>query len=409
MEEFVIGRLGHRGDGVAETPQGPVHVPFALPGERVRGRVEDGRMRGAEILAPSPDRAVPPCRHFGTCGGCAVQHASDAFVASWKADLVRTALAARGLAATIGAVVTVPSASRRRATFALRRGPRGVEAGFLARGASTLVPLAECPVLSPALFAARETAIAVCGPALGHRGKPRGGEARVLATLSESGIDLAVESASPPDREAGVRAGRAGLARLAWNGETLALVRPPAVRFGRVRVVLPPGAFLQPTAEGEAALLAAVAAIVGGRGPVADLFAGCGTFALPLAATREVHAVESAEAQVRALEAGWRGAERLRRVTTEVRDLFRRPLLQAELARFAAIVIDPPHAGAAAQAAALARARVPVIAHVSCNPATFARDARTLVDGGWRLGPVTVVDQFRWSAEVELVAGFFRD
>ncbi|MCC5983842.1 MAG: class I SAM-dependent RNA methyltransferase, partial [Rhodobacteraceae bacterium] len=196
------------------------------------------------------------------------------------------------------------------------------------------------------------------------------------------------------------------LARLAWEGEVIALAALPAQTFGRAQVVPPPGAFLQATEDGEATLLAAVRGAVGDAARVADLFAGCGTFTLPLAERAEVHAVEGDAAMLAALDAGWRRAAGLKRVRTETRDLFRRPLLADELACFDAVVIDPPRAGAAAQVAELARAQVPVIAAVSCNPVTFARDARVLVAAGYCLQTVQVVDQFRWSAHVELAARF---
>jgi 23S rRNA (uracil1939-C5)-methyltransferase len=235
---------------------------------------------------------------------------------------------------------------------------------------------------------------------------------KAVATRTEAGIDLDLRDARPLDLSgrmlAAAVAERFDLARLSWGGETLSARRPPVLRMGPVRVTPPPGAFLQATAEGEAALADAVAAILGEAGRVADLFAGIGTFALRLAASRPVHAVEGAADHAAALLAAARGTTGLRPVTAAVRDLFRRPLLPDELSGFDAAVIDPPRAGAAAQVAALARSRVGRIAHVSCNPATFAREAATLTAAGFRPGPVTVVDQFRWSAHVELVGGFTR-
>lgn len=241
-------------------------------------------------------------------------------------------------------------------------------------------------------------------------GASRKGEVTLTVTRAEGGADVAVSGAKPLD--AALRldlAGlveRAGLARLAWEGEVIALRVPPAQRFGAARVVPPPGAFLQATPEGEADLLAAVRDAVGPAHRLADLFAGCGTFALPLAERAEVHAVEGEAAMLTALDSGWRQAAGLKRVTVETRDLFRRPLLADELRGFDAVVIDPPRAGAEAQMAELARSTVPVIAAVSCNPVSFARDARLLVQGGYRLDWVQAVDQFRWSPHVELAARF---
>ncbi|HEU0221274.1 MAG TPA: class I SAM-dependent RNA methyltransferase [Paracoccaceae bacterium] len=407
MRELLIETLGHLGDGVAKLEGAAVHVPLVLPGERVRGEVVAGRIAGAEILVPSPERVLPPCEHYGICGGCALQHASEAFVAGWKADLVRRALGARGITGEVAGVVTWPPGSRRRAVMSGRRLRGGVTVGFHARGSDRLVEIAGCLVLRPEILAGREAVAALTA-----LGSSRKGEVKALVTLSEAGLDIDVREGKPLDAAMRAEAARIAeafdLARLSWEGEVVAQPRPPVIRLGGVRVVPPPGAFLQATREGEAALVGAVRGILAGAGRVADLFAGCGTFALALAAAAEVHAVEGEAPYLEALDAAWRNALGLHRITTERRDLFRRPLLGSELNRFGAVVLDPPRAGARAQAEALAASQVPVIAYVSCNPATFARDARTLVDGGYRMGPVTVVDQFRWSAQLELVAGFAR-
>jgi len=232
----------------------------------------------------------------------------------------------------------------------------------------------------------------------------------VQVTLSESGLDVAVSGGKELDSSLEItlaqEAERLDLARLAWDGEVIAMRRPPFQQFGAARVVPPPGAFLQATQDGEAVLLAAVRDITEGAKRIADLFAGCGTFALPLAEGAEVHAVEGDRTMTQALDRGWREAQGLKKVTTKARDLFRNPMLSDEFRKFDAVVIDPPRAGAEAQIGELAAARVPVIAHVSCNPVTFARDAAWLIAAGYRMGPVRVVDQFRWSAHVELVAGF---
>lgn len=407
MEELSVTALGHQGDGLAEGPGGIVRVPFALPGERVRGTVRDGRMEGAEVLAPAPERVAAPCPAFGTCGGCALQHTADGFLAGWKAEGVRRTLGQAGLSAEIAGVATSPERSRRRAVFSLLRTRRGPVAGFHARGSERVVDVAACHVLRPELLALRPALLALAALLA-----PRSGEVKAHAALTGAGIDLDLRGGKPPDgagRLALARiAGEHDLARLSVEGEPVAVRRPPALAFGRARVVPPPGGFLQPTAEGEAALLAAVRAALAGADPVADLFAGAGTFAIPLAEAAEVHAAEGDAGAVAALLAGWRGAPGLRRVGAEARDLFRRPLLPAELRRFSGAVIDPPRQGARAQVEAIAASALPRLAMVSCNPATFARDAATLVAAGFRMGPVTVVDQFRWSPHVELVAAFAR-
>jgi 23S rRNA (uracil1939-C5)-methyltransferase len=302
-------------------------------------------------------------------------------------------------------VLTSPPASRRRAVLAARRTKSAALAGFHARASDQVVEVPEChllhPDLMPALGAARDLAVT---------GASRKGALDVAATLSRAGLDIAVRGGKPLDGPLRLALAalseRHDLARLAWEDETVLTRRAPVQEFGGVPVVPPPGAFLQATAEGESALVAEVLALLDGARRVADLFAGCGTFTFPLARGAAVHAVEGAPDMVAALDHAARHAQGLRPVTHAVRDLFRQPLDAAALAGFDAAVIDPPRAGAEAQIAELARAGVPRIAHVSCNPATFARDAAHLLASGYRMGPVRVVDQFRWSAHVELVAGF---
>ncbi|WP_343116321.1 class I SAM-dependent RNA methyltransferase [Ostreiculturibacter nitratireducens] len=406
---LTIDRLGHQGDGIAHDADGvAVFVPMMLPGEVVEGEVANGRMAAPKIVTPSPDRVKAPCRHYRACGGCMLMHASDAFVADWKAEVIRLALSAQGLDAPLRPTATSPARSRRRATLSGRRLKSGALLGLHARASDTVVEITDCQLLHPALMAtlpALQEAVVLGGS--------RKGEVAFTLTLTKSGVDVAAEGGKPLDsslfQALATLAGAADLARLSWNGEPVATRRPPAQRFGEALVVPPPGAFLQATAEGEAALLSAVREAVGGASRIADLFCGCGTFALPLAEGAEVHAAEGEAAMIAALDHGWRHAPGLRRVTTETRDLFRRPLMPDELNRFDAVVIDPPRAGCEAQARELAASKVPVIAAVSCNPVTFARDARILSEGGYRLDWVLPVDQFRWSPHVELAARFSRD
>lgn len=395
-----IDRLGLHGDGIAP---GPVYVPRALPGEEVAGEIIDGRMDAPRILTPSDQRVKAPCPHYARCGGCALLHARDGFVADWKQSIVVEALRAQRLEAPLRPIATSPAASRRRATFSGRRLKKGTLVGFHTRASDTVVEVPDCRVIRPELAALRAR-LGVFVTLLGSRKA----EMSFAATVSEAGIDLDIRGGKTPDpaqRQQLVALARdLDLARLSLDGEVEITFRPPAQVFGTARVVPPPGAFLQATAEGEAALVSAVREAVGDARRILDLFAGCGTFALPLARSAELHAVEGDRAMLKALDAGWRRAEGLARVTTEARDLFRRPLLPDELARHDAVVIDPPRAGSEAQMAEIARAGVPRIAAVSCNPVTFARDARQLVDAGYRLNWVQVVDQFRWSPHVELAA-----
>ena len=401
-DTFTIARLGHRGDGIAD---GPLFAPLTLPGEKITGTPEGNRLTDIRIVTPSSDRVSPPCRHFKACGGCQLQHASDDFVARWKREVVEAALTANGLSAPFRETFTSAPLSRRRAVFSARRTKKGALAGFHARASDAIVEIPDCRLLEPALHATLPIV-----EELARLGASRRGEMSVTVTTSKSGADIAVVGGHEPDGplliELAATAQKHDLARLTWNGEVIAARKPAAQSFGKVQVVPPPGAFLQATKSGEAALRDGVMEAVKGARKIVDLFAGCGTFSLPLAETGEVHAVEGSREMMKALDHGWRHSEGLRRVTCETRDLFRRPLLAEELARYDACVIDPPRAGAEAQIAELARSGIARIAHVSCNPVTFARDAKTLAAAGYGIDWVKVVDQFRWSSHVELIASF---
>ena len=395
---ITVERLNTRAEGVAPG----LTIPRVLPGEVVD--LSEGKAR---IVTPSTDRVAAPCRHYKTCGGCALQHASDGFVAAWKQQVVETALAAQGLSAPFRPIATSPAQTRRRATFSGRRLKNGALVGFHGRASDSLTAVPDCRVVDPALLAAL--------PAmedLTATGGSRKAEVKLTATLFDQGVEIAVTGAKPLDPALQVAlpaiAARHRLARLAWDGQVIYQVEPPTLVLGAARVSPPPGVFLQATPQGQSALTEAVLQAVAGASRIADLFAGCGTFALPLATQAQVHAAEGSAPMLAALDRAWRNTPGLKQVTTETRDLFRRPLLPDELARFDAVVIDPPRAGAEAQVAELARAQIPVIAAVSCNPVTFARDARALVAAGYRLDHVQVIDQFRWSSHIELVARLSR-
>jgi 23S rRNA (uracil1939-C5)-methyltransferase len=402
---LTIERLGHRGDGIAQGPEGQVFVPQTLPGEVVEGDQAGDLLLNTRILTPSPNRIRPPCPHARTCGGCLMQHAADPFVADWKLGIVAGALAGQGLESPLRPIETSPPRSRRRATLAARRTKGGALIGFHARASETLVAIPNCQLLHPAILATFPAL-----EALVVTGGSRSAELSLTVTHSLGGPDVAVTGGKPLESEMRMALARVAeafnIARLTWDGEVVALRTMPVQRFGKALVAPPPGAFLQATAEGEAALLSAVEEAIGPARRVVDLFAGSGTFSLPLAETAEVLAVESDAAMLAALDRGWRQTQGLHRLTTETRDLFRRPLEPDEFKGFDAVVIDPPRAGAEAQTATLAHSHVPVIAAVSCNPVTFARDARILTGAGYVLDWVQVVDQFRWAAHVELVARF---
>lgn len=404
MSRHVIKRLGHKGDGIAP---GPIYAARTLPGEEIEGDLRDDRIEAPRILTPSPERVTPDCPHYETCGGCALMHADDAFVAGWKADVVRRALAAQGLDAPIKGSATSPENTRRRATLSARRGKKGGLVGFHARGSGTISRIDACRVLRPQILEALPAV-----EALVQAGASRKGELSVTVTHGPAGIDVAARDGKMPDRALSdtlaAIAGEHDLARLSWNGESVATARPPYQKFGGVRVVPPPGAFLQATEEGERALIAAVSRALGSAGRVADLFSGCGTFALPVSRRVQVHAVEGDADLLAALAAGWRHGTDHQNVSSEVRDLARRPLEPEALNGFDAVVIDPPRAGAEAQMHALAASGVPRVASISCNPVTFARDASILKRGGFEIEWIRIVDQFRWSPHVEIAACLVR-
>jgi 23S rRNA (uracil1939-C5)-methyltransferase len=403
--KVTIERLGHLGDAIAQGENGLIFVAQMLPGEEVEGELKGDKLLDARIITPSPDRVRPPCAHARSCGGCLMQHANDEFVARWKEGVVASALTGQGLEAPIRPILTSPPRSRRRATIAGRRTKGGAMLGFHVRGSDSLVAVPNCQLLHPdliAAFPALEALVIVGGS--------RKSELALTITRSLAGPDISVMGGKPLDGQLRLELARVaeahGLSRLTWEREVVALRTAPMQAMGRALVAPPPGAFLQATEHGQASLLAAVVEAVGDAKRITDLFAGSGTFALPLAERAEVHAVEGDSAMTAALDKGWRMAEGLKRVSVETRDLFRRPLEPDEFKKVQAVVIDPPRAGAEAQTKTLAVARVPVIVSISCNPVTFARDARILTDAGYRLDWVQPVDQFRWSSHVELAARF---
>jgi 23S rRNA (uracil1939-C5)-methyltransferase len=412
IERLDIARIGRRGDGIAETPAGPLYVPYTLPGETAEVDPWPGhpdRRHLVKIEAASPARIAAICPHFGTCGGCALQHWAPAPYRDWKRGLVVEALAEMGFDAAAGALVDplidAHGEGRRRAVFhAWRRGRDVLEVGFAALRAHHVVAIDHCPVLAPSLNGAIEAAWAIA-EALAAERKPLD----IQVTTTEAGLDIDVRGSGPLTASRMTELARLAqahrLARLTRHGETVAQRAQPTVTMGRASVVLPPGAFLQATAAGEAALAALVLQHCGAAKNVGDLFAGVGPFALRLAERAKVMAADNDQEAVAALQEAAK-TPRLKPITAERRDLFARPYLAKELARLDAVVFDPPRQGAQMQARELAASPVPVVVAVSCNPLTFARDAGILVDGGYRLTRVSPVDQFLYSAHVELVARF---
>lgn len=417
--ELTVEALGVRGDGVAQVGNKRYFVPLTVPGDRllVRPIEETGdgiRAEILEMLQPGPDRREPPCPNFGRCGGCTLQHLTDTAYRAYKQALLLEAVAREGIdPELIDGLVTVPPHSRRRAILVARKLAQGTVLGFHEHRGHFIVDIAECTVLTPALMAVLPPLRALLDKLL-----PAAGNARATMLSLDGGVDLLLDLPEIPDltgREALAGfAAEADLARLSitiegGTPELLAERRAATLSFAGIPVAVPPGAFLQATAEAEAALLGAVLAGVGEAKSIADLYAGCGTFSLPLAATgAAVHAVEGHAPALEALSAASRKAGPSMKLTVEKRDLAGDPLSGAELDRFEAVVFDPPRTGAKTQAAALAKSQVPIVVAVSCNPATFARDMRLLLDGGYRLERITPIDQFLWSAHLELVAVFRR-
>ncbi|HTV46379.1 MAG TPA: class I SAM-dependent RNA methyltransferase [Stellaceae bacterium] len=415
LVELTVKRIGSAGDGVADWRGTPVYLPFTVPGDRVRARL--GARRGGgregrvvELVAAGPGRATPPCRHFGSCGGCALQHLDRATYQATKLDGLYRALQRSGIDPGVVAPLRTVAPARRRARLGLARpaDPRQPgRVGFHRRRHRDLVDLDECPVLVPALF----TIIAGLRRLVPELLRP-GGTAAAILTRTDSGIDLLIEGDDQPGQDAfealGGFADHRDLARIVWrSGEDESLVverRTVRIVCTGVAVELPPGAFLQASEAAEASLVAEIVNGIGPDRPALDLYAGLGTFAFALAGQGAVHAVEGDARSAAALAAAARGVPG---VTVERRDLARAPLPPEMLAGYAAAVLDPPRAGAISQAAAFAASNLGTVAAVSCNPATFARDAAQLIAGGFRLERVVPIDQFVWSPHLELV-GLFR-
>lgn len=415
--DLLIHELGPKGDGVHRSQGGAVYVDRALPGDRIQATVrrgDDGVLRGdlLRLIKASPHRVAAPCPNYTVCGGCTLQHAKDEFYRHWKVDIVRDALRSKGLKPRVWRdPVFLPAGDRRRATFTAYKKNNIVALGHYRRRAHHVTDIASCLVADPVIMAMRERLTAWLAPIL-QDGKPAMAFIQAINGQLDIVITGPVGKTGKPDpqtREAMTRLARdSNVNRIAWrahpddSAEVIVELSPLRARFGDLDVILPPLAFLQPTQAGEDALVASVMELLPRTGKFADLFSGCGTFTGPMLARGAVDAYESVGPAVRALDKA-KGTRPLKAIR---RDLFVNPLRRDEANRYDAIVFDPPRAGAQAQVRTLASSKAPLLVGVSCNPATFARDARVLVDGGYRLDSVRVVDQFTWSHHVELVAAF---
>jgi 23S rRNA (uracil1939-C5)-methyltransferase len=410
-ERLVIDHVGHRGDGVAYAGGQTLFVPYTLGGETVEAGPVEGHPDRRQLLrveSPSAQRIAPFCRYFGACGGCAIQHWQPEAYRAWKRQIVVDTLAHAQIECQVDDLVDAHGAGRRRITAHARRGSDGeLRVGFAAANSHAIVAIEDCPILEPGLHGALDAA-----RALAEVLKPTTKPLDIQVTATSGGLDVDVRGSGPlpsamiatPSR----MAEQHRLARLTRHGELVLMRTPPVVNIGTAQVTLPPGSFLQATTAGEEALAALVVRHCKGAKYIADLFCGVGPFALRLAARARIAAFDSDAGSVAALQKAATSTSGLKPVKAEARDLFRRPLMPQELRDYDTIVFDPPRQGAQAQVQQLAKSKIPIVVAVSCNAATFARDARILIDGGYRIESVTPVDQFRHTPHVELVARFVR-
>jgi 23S rRNA (uracil1939-C5)-methyltransferase len=411
VERLVIDHVGHLGDGVAVVDGQNLYVPYTLGGETVAvGNVpgHPDRRRLLAVERASPERIAPFCQHFGVCGGCAVQHWETERYRAWKLNLVVEILAQARIDCEVHPLIDAHGHGRRRITLHARVGTHDVlKVGFAAASSHDIIPVDRCPILDPGLSGALDAAWALAEP-LTPTGKPLD----IQITATDTGLDVDVRGSGPLPAKMIATLSRVAeqhrLARLTRHGELVLMRTPPTIAIGAARVTLPPGSFLQATAAGEEALAALVIGHCNRAKHVADLFCGVGPFALRLAAKARISAFDSDAGAVAALQKAAMATSGLKPVKAEARDLFRRPLMPQELRDYDAVVFDPPRQGAQAQALQLAASKVPVVVAVSCNAATFARDARILIDGGYSIEGVTPVDQFRHTPHVEVVARFKR-
>lgn len=403
---LTIDRLGQRGEGAAQGPDGLIFIPYALAGETIVAEIDGARGTLVEVLVPSPDRIASFCRYFSRCGGCAVQTLSAESYARWKRDLVANALQRAGISFDVADLADAHGVGRRRATFHARYPQGRARTGFTQARTHDIVEIDACPVLAPSMDGALPAARALAEALSGHA-KPLD----ILVTATASGLDIDLRGHGPlneAETQSLIRTAQEhDLARLSNHGEVVVCYRVPVLAMGKAMVPPPPGVFLQATGTGEETLVARVCAHAAGANHIADLFSGIGTFALRLAAFANVDAFDLEEDALQALAKAAR-ADGLREVTAVRRDLFTRPLRPEEMERYGAVVFDPPRAGAENQAKALAASQVPVVVAVSCNPESFARDAAILCAGGYDITQVEPIDQFRHTPHVEIIACFRR-
>lgn len=410
-ERLIIDHVGHFGDGVAVSGGETLYVPYALGGETVDVLPSPGhpdRRALAHVVTTSPQRIDPFCPHFGTCGGCAIQHWQDDAYRNWKRQLVVDTLNHAGIGCEVLELIDAHGTGRRRMTLHARQSQQGIlRVGFAAAGRHEIIAIDHCPILDPAMHGAIEAANDIA-----ELLRPVSKPLDIQITAADNGLDVDVRGSGPLGTALlsalSKLAEKHNLARLTRHGELVIMRKPPVVRVGKAQVTLPAGSFMQPTAVGEETLAALAFERCKGAKHIADLFCGFGPFAFRLAEKFKVAAFDSDAAAVTALQNAVKLTQGLKPIKAEARDLFRRPLMPQELRDYDCVVFDPPRQGAQAQSQQLAASKIALAVAVSCNPATFARDARILIDGGFKIDSVTPVDQFRHTPHVELVARFRR-
>lgn len=407
--DLSIEMIGARGDGVATREGTKVFVPYSVPGDVIDASISGNRGKIDAIIKPGQTRTTPPCSHFSICGGCALQHVEESFYHDWKRHLVVDALRREEFDEDlVGPLIACAADSRRRARFAVRRTSAGLIFGFNQRGSVQIEEIESCVVLDPALQKVLPALKTVA------RATPERWRSFDMAVNHcDNGVDACLIGGDAADDLSGremqslttaLTATR--IIRLSVDDALLANIEVPRVSLGGVPVSVPPGAFLQASLEGEAALVSAVEKAITGARHVADLFSGIGTFSLPVSRSAAVDAFDADQAAISALDAATRTVPIKHPLKTHVQNLFDRPVMAKELKPFDAVIFDPPRAGAQMQAAEIAASDVPRVVGVSCNPTSFARDAAILRDGGYALSQVTPVDQFVYAPHVELVGIF---
>jgi len=400
MMKSIILTLNSRAEGV--TADG-TRVSRALPGEKVAL----GKENKFKIILPSKDRITPVCTHYKGCGGCSMQHATQSFIKDWKSNVIKSCLSARGLKTIIKPILTSKTNSRRRVTLHGMKTKKSVTVGFFKRNTHELISTPSCELVNPEILSAFSLFEEIT-----LIGATRKSIIEISVTVSKAGLDLNILNGKKLENQSIMKitalCENFNIARITWNEDLLANFLNPTIEFQGIAITPPPNAFLQATEEGQEILIENAMLSVFNSDKVIDLFSGCGTFTLPAAKRSEVLAIDKTKSMLSAIEQAWRETSGLKKVTSRSQDLFKEPVGKEELNSFDSAIIDPPRVGAEAQSRELAQSNIKRISSVSCNPKTFSRDAKILVDSGFKLDWVQPIDQFLWSSHIELVAQFSR-